>query len=55
MPKKTDNNFRIIPIADAYVETMAYTPAKFQKDPLKTVRGVASTWYPLSILYKLVK
>ena len=45
------NNGRITPKPDAHLQTMTKTPAKFQKDQLKTVRGVASTSYPSHCVY----
>ena len=45
--KVTNNNFRNIPKAHAYLRTTTKIPAKYQKDPSTTV-GVASTRYWLS-------
>ena len=47
--KEIKYNLRIISKSHAYFQTMIKTPVKFQKNRYKTVGGVASTRYPLSI------
>ena len=42
-------NLMIMSKPDAHLQTMNKTPAKFQKDQYKTVRGVALTKRPLCI------
>ena len=42
---------RITPKTDTHLQTMTKTSAKFQKNWLKTVRGVASTSYPSHCVY----
>ena len=50
--KKSDiNNGRITSKPHAYLQTMPKTPAMFQKDQYKTVRGVAPTSYPSHCVY----
>ena len=44
--KVTKNNLTIISKPHAHPHTMMKTPAKFQKDWYKTVRGVALTRHP---------
>ena len=45
----------IISIPHAQLQTMTKTSVKFQKDWHKTVRGVAHTWYPLSIHFDSIQ
>ena len=45
------NNQRFLSKPHAHLHSMQRTPAKFQNIPWKTVRGVALSWYPLSIHY----
>ena len=45
------NNGRITPKPDASLQTMTKTPVKFQRDRLKTVRGIASKNYPSHCVY----
>ena len=47
--KVTKNNLRIISKPHAYLQTINKTLLKFQKNQYKTVGGVASTRYPLSL------
>ena len=49
--KKKKNNGRTTHKSNAYLQTMTKTPAMFQRDRLKTVRGVASTNYPSDCVY----
>ena len=49
MKKVTKNNFRFLKKAHAHLQTMPKTPVKFQKDPPKTLGGVALTRYILFI------
>ena len=44
--KVTKNNLTIISKSHAHPQTMKKTPAKFQKDRYKTVRGVGLTRHP---------
>ena len=39
-------NVRLTPKPNANLQTITKTPAKFQKNRFKTVRGLASTSYP---------
>ena len=50
MEKVTKNNLTIISKSHAHLHTMKKTQAKFQTDRLKTVRGVALTRHPASML-----
>ena len=48
--QKSDiDNLMIIFKPHVYFQTMTKIPVKFQKNPYKTVGGVAPTMYPLSI------
>ena len=49
--KLMKNEGRITPKPHAPLQTMIKTPAKFQKDQLKTVRGDAPTSYPSHSVY----
>ena len=49
--KLMKNNGTINPNPDTYLQSMTKAPAQFQKDWLKTVRGVASTSYPSHCVY----
>ena len=50
MEKVTKNNLTVISKPHGHPHTVKKTAAKFQKDPYKTVRGVALTKDPVSML-----
>ena len=48
--KVTKNNLRIMPKSYAHIQTMTYSPVKFQINQIKIVGGVAYTRYLLLVL-----
>ena len=48
----TNINLSITAKRHAHLQILTKTSAKFQKDPAKTIRGVAFTRYPVSKYFK---
>ena len=52
MKNVTKFNLRITTKRHEHLQTLQKTPAKFQKDPAKTVGGVAFSRYPVSKCFR---